>query len=146
MEIGFKRTHTMTPKPERMTSGSVGFDLVAVDAKVNYEKQYIEYKTGLSLEIPEGYGGFIFARSSISKTPHSLANAVGVIDSDYRGEIAVRMRFNEYNVSNKESDVYSIGDRIAQLVILPVPSVTFKEKTELSDTVRGSGGFGSTNK
>lgn len=142
--VKFKRTHSDAVPPRATTLGAAGFDLVAVDANVNYQKGYIEYRTGLHVAIPEGYAGFIFPRSSISKTPHSLANSVGVIDSDYRGEIAVRMRFNEYNVlAERSNEVYTVGDRVAQLVIMPVPEVHYEEN-ELDFTERGSGGFGST--
>ena len=145
LQIKFKRINSATPAPKQQTDGSAGADLVAVGAEVNYPKGYIEYKTGLKVAIPPGYAGFIFPRSSISKTVHSLANSVGVIDSDYRGEIGVRMRFNEFNsVDPAGGDVYSIGDRIAQLVIMPVPVVEYTEEDELDDTSRGTGGFGST--
>lgn len=146
MKLLFKKTHSNTPSPKKATFGAAAVDLVAVDATVNYAKGYIEYRTGLSVAIPKGYAGFIFPRSSISNTPHSLANSVGVIDSDYRGEITVRMRFGEYSCSGKESDVYSIGDRVAQMVIMAVPEVEYEEVDELDETVRGSGGYGSTGK
>lgn len=146
INVRFKRVHQLTPIPKRATLGAAAVDLTAVDAKVNYAKGYIEYRTGLSVSIPSGYAGFIFPRSSISNTPHSLANACGIIDEDYRGEITVRMRFGEYSCSGKESDVYSIGDRVAQMVIMTVPEVEYEEVDELDETMRGSGGYGSTGK
>jgi len=148
IKVKFKRTHSLTPAPKKATSGAAAVDLVAVDAEINYSKGYIEYRTGLHVAIPEGYGGFLFPRSSISKTPHSLANSVGVIDSDYRGEVGIRMRFNEYN-SVDGSGIYSVGDRVAQLVIMKLPDVEYEEIDdikELGDTDRGVGGFGSTGK
>jgi len=147
VQVKYKRTHKDTPKPSYATEGSVAVDLVAVDAKVNYEKGYIQYSTGLHIAIPEGYGGFLFPRSSISKTPHSLANSVGVIDWDYTGELLVRMRFNEYSMSMENNDdIYSIGDRVCQLIIMKTPQMSFKEVDELDETVRGAGGFGSSGK
>ena len=147
VNVKFKRIHELTPKPEGMSDGAAAADLTATGATVNYAQGYIEYNTGLCVDIPKGYAGFIFPRSSISKTPHSLANSVGVIDSDYRGEIKVRMRFNEYSVVDSSSgEIYSIGDRIAQMVIMEVPSVEYEEVDELTDTSRGKGGFGSTGK
>ena len=143
VKVKFKRTHQDTEIPCLGTKGAAAFDLVAVGATVNYAKGYIEYKTGLCVAIPKGYAGFVFPRSSISKTVHSLANSVGVIDSDYRGEILIRMRFNEYNSVDASDDIYAVGDRIAQLIIMEVPSVEFEED-ELGFTERGSGGFGST--
>lgn len=146
VKVQFKRTNPNTPVPEKASDGAVAVDLVAVDAKINYEKGYIQYSTGLHIAVPPGYGAFLFPRSSISKTPHSLANSVGVIDWDYRGELLVRMRFNEYNCLENGDDIYKIGDRICQMVIMQVPEVEYEEVDELDDTNRGAGGFGSTGK
>lgn len=98
--------------------------------------------TGIAMEIPEGYAGLIYARSGIAtKRGLAPANKVGVIDSDYRGEIMVSL----HNHSNSEQAIAD-GERIAQLVIAPFLSVEYTETDELSDTVRGAGGFGSTGK
>lgn len=123
------------------TSGSAGLDLVATDLYHNRDFDFIEYGTGLSVEIPEGYVGLLFPRSSISKTPHILANSVGVIDSDYRGEIKLRFKTKE----DREDFEYGIGDKVGQLIIMPYPKVKFEE-AELSDSSRGAKGFGSTGK
>ena len=96
--------------------------------------------TGLSVEIPEGYVGLIYARSGLAtKKGLAPANKVGVIDADYRGEIKVAL----FNQSGKEQTILA-GERIAQLVIAPFLSVTYEEAEELSSTDRGAGGFGST--
>ena len=96
--------------------------------------------TGLSMEIPEGYAGFIYARSGLaSKRGLAPANKVGVVDADYRGEVMVAL----HNHSNVEQSI-THGERIAQLVIAPFLKVDFEETDELGDTVRGVGGFGST--
>ena len=96
--------------------------------------------TGLSIEIPEGYGGFIYARSGLAtKRGLAPANKVGVIDAGYRGEIMVSL----HNHSDKPQTVEA-GERVAQLVIAPFLKAEFEEADELSDTVRGEGGFGST--
>lgn len=98
--------------------------------------------TGLALEIPEGYAGLIYARSGIAtKRGLAPANKVGVIDSDYRGEIMVSL----YNHSGQPQSIAD-GERIAQLVITPFLSVEYTETEALSDTKRGDGGFGSTGK
>ena len=98
--------------------------------------------TGLAMEIPVGYGGFIYARSGLSvKKGLAPANKVGVIDADYRGEIMVAL----YNQSGEKRSVLH-GERVAQLVIAPFLKVSFEESEELADTVRGAGGFGSTGK
>ena len=98
--------------------------------------------TGLSLEIPVGYAGLIFARSGLAcKRGLAPANKVGVIDADYRGEIMVALH-------NHTEDSVSIdaGERVAQLAIMPFLKAEFELSDELSDTVRGAGGFGSTGK
>ena len=91
------------------------------------------------MEIPEGYVGLIFPRSSISKTAHSLRNAVGVIDSGYRGEIMMKFDINTIN-----SPVYEVGDRIAQMVVAEVVQMKFLLSKDLAETERGATGFGST--
>ena len=96
--------------------------------------------TGLSVEIPEGYVGLIYARSGLAtKKGLAPANKVGVIDSDYRGEVKVAL----FNQSGKEQTV-AAGERVAQLVIAPYLAVEYQQAEELSDTARGAGGFGST--
>ena len=98
--------------------------------------------TGIALEIPEGYAGFVYARSGLAcKSGLAPANKVGVIDADYRGEVMVAL----HNHSNAERRI-ACGERIAQLVVAPFLKAEFEETDELSDTVRGAGGFGSTGK
>ena len=124
--------------PKYAKRGDAGMDLYAASFGIDQNNNYV-FGTGLAMEIPEGHVGLIFPRSSISKTAHSLRNAVGVIDSGYRGEIMLKFDINTHN-----SPVYEIGDRIGQIVILPYPQVEFEEVFELSKTTRGKGGFGST--
>ena len=126
--------------PKYAKPGDAGMDLYAVTQKFDNHGNYV-YGTGLAMEIPEGYVGLIFPRSSISKTAHSLRNAVGVIDSGYRGEIMMK-----FDINTQNSPVYEIGERVAQIIILPYPQIEFEEAWELSKTERGKGGFGSTNK
>lgn len=98
--------------------------------------------TGISLEVPVGYGGFIYARSGIAcKRGLAPANKVGVVDSDYRGEVMVAL----HNHGTADASIEN-GERVAQLVIAPFLAVDFIEAEELTDTVRGEGGFGSTGK
>jgi len=145
MKLKIKRIHGEAKLPKRSTEAAAGLDLVAVDAEICYEKGYISYRTGLCLEIPEGHVGLIFPRSSIRDTVHSFANSVAVIDADYRGEIIVSMRFNAFqSVDQEEETVYKIGDRIGQLIIMPIPIVEIEESESLSITKRGAQGFGST--
>jgi len=130
--------------PEKATAGAAAFDLFSSDI-VSSIDNFIEYGTGIAVEIPAGYVGLIFPRSSITKTNLILANSVGVIDSDYRGEVKVRFK----KVGNSKLHRFSVGERIAQLMIIELPKspefvVTPYE--DLLQTVRGSGGFGSTGK
>ena len=142
VKVNFKKLDERAVMPTYGSEFSAGADLYCVlDEDVNLapgETKLIH--TGLSMEIPEGYGGFIFARSGLaSKKGLAPANKVGVVDADYRGEIMVAL----HNHSNTEQTI-SHGERIAQLVIMPFLAAEFIECEELSETVRGEGGFGST--
>jgi dUTP pyrophosphatase len=140
LKVNFKKLSEKAVTPSKGTVDSAGLDLTAVEYHVNHDYKYIEFDTHLAIEIPKGFVGYIFPRSSISKTSHSLANSVGVIDSDYRGSIKLRMRYDEEN-QDKE---YAYGDKIGQLVIMPIPKVELNEVSELGASERGNGGFGST--
>lgn len=142
VQVNFKKLDDRATIPTYASEYSAGADLYAVcDSDVSIEPgQTVLIHTGLAMEIPQGCGGFIFARSGLaSKKGLAPANKVGVVDADYRGEIMVAL----HNHSNTVVAV-SHGERVAQLVILPYYYAVFTEKEELSDTVRGQGGFGST--
>ncbi len=119
---------------------AAGADLYACNA-VTVEPGATEFvQTGLALEVPAGYAGLVYARSGLAcKKGLAPANKVGVIDADYRGEIMVAL----YNHSSQAVEIEP-GERVAQLVITPYLTAVFEETQELSDTVRGEGGFGST--
>ena len=149
--------------------GDAGMDVTAVS--INVTDKYIEYGTGLSFELPDGYVMLIFPRSSVSKYDLSLANSVGVLDSGYRGELKLRFKRN-YRIENEPCegtnyqwtttsivnpgsaanyqwnacDWYCVGDKVGQIMILPYPTILFNEVENLDETERGSGGFGSTGK
>lgn len=129
--------------PSYAKDGDAGMDLVATSI-ISTTSTQITYGIGLALEIPKGFVGLIFPRSSIRKTRLMLSNCVGVIDSGYRGEL--QATFNKINNDSVSENDYKVGDRIAQIMIIPHPSVEFEEADELSDTERGEGGFGSTGK
>lgn len=139
MKVKFKKLHPDAVIPSKANPGDAGFDLVSVSTKFDNKSQIRNFGTGLAVEIPEGYVGYIFPRSSIYKTYFRLANCVGVIDSGYRGEIG----FN-FDIKSNAHKAYKIGDRIGQLIIMPIPEVEFVEVDELSDSSRGIGGFGSS--
>lgn len=137
-----KRLYEGVKLPTKATEGSAAFDLYAYTEAPIDAGETVKYKTGIALEIPEGRVGLIFPRSGLStKFGIRLSNCVGVIDSDYRGEIIVAL----YNDS-QEPYMVKRGDRIAQLMIVDIPKICIEEVYELSDTERGNGGFGSSGK
>ncbi len=135
MRIKIKKLHADAVIPKYAKLGDAGMDIVAVGKEVT--DKFIEYKSGLALEIPEGYVCLIFPRSSVSKKDLMLCNSVGVLDSGYRGELV--FRFQKFGEEH-----YEIGDRIGQIIIIPYPRIEFEEVAELSESERGDGGFGST--
>ena len=137
IKLKIKKINDRAKIPNYAKKGDAGIDLVATTMVSN--GYFIEYGTDLAMEIPEGYVGYIFPRSSISKTDHYLRNSVGVIDSGYRGEIKIRMSIPALGAKQ-----YKNGDKIAQLIIMKLPWVDIEEVEELSETDRGEGGFGST--
>jgi dUTP pyrophosphatase len=143
MEVKIKKLHADAVIPSYSTYGDAAMDLTAVSLTIDKYDNLVYY-TGLSMEIPYGYVGLIFPRSSVSKLELSLANSVGVIDSGYRGEIMCKFK----RLANDLSQIsgYVSGDRVAQIMIIPKPEIYFVEVDELSDSVRGEGGFGSTGK
>ena len=145
--INIKKTNENAKIPTYGSEFAAGADLYAV---IHNEENKVEIlpgetafiDTGIVMEIPNGYVGLVYARSGLScKQGLAPANKVGVIDSDYRGNIMVAL----YNQSN-ETRIVSEGDRIAQIIIQPVEQFEFKVKGKLSDTTRGNGGFGSSGK
>jgi len=153
MKIKFKKLNDRAKIPFYANEGDAGMDLLATTVKRS--SNFYEYGTGLAMEIPKGYVGLLFPRSSISNTDHYLRNSVGVIDSGYRGEIKIRMSAPDthfyqqvYNLPQDKLDrkEYNIGDKIAQLVIIKLPWVDIEEVENLNDSDRGEGGFGSSGK
>ena len=140
MLVKIKKLQENAIIPSYSKIGDAGLDLTATNISYN-NGLFLEYGTGLAIEIPEGFAGFIFPRSSISNYNLTLCNSVGVIDSNFRGEIKLRFK-TSYNTQRYRE--YNIGDRIGQLVILPVPKIEFELTEELKETIRGSSGFGSS--
>jgi dUTP pyrophosphatase len=128
--------------PSFAKQGDACVDLIAVSKKE--EIDYIQYGTGLAMEIPEGYVGLIFPRSSISNQDLNLANSVGVVDSGYRGEFICRFKKYFNKEKNSIRTEYKIGDKIAQLMIIPIPQIEFEKVDKLSESERGNSGFGSS--
>ena len=136
--VKVKKLHENAIIPSYSKPGDAGMDLTITEIKENNFRQ-ISYGFGIALEIPLGYVGLVFPRSSVKNQDLLLSNCVGVIDSGYRGEI--QSTFKKTDPSEK---FYKVGERGAQIIILPYPQVFMVESDELSDTERGTGGFGST--
>lgn len=172
MKVRIKKLHKDAIIPQYAKKGDAGMDLTAVDYYYDTDG-CIVYKTGLAVEIPDGFVGLVFPRSSVSKKDLLLTNGVGVIDSGYRGEILAKFKpvaFFEPNDDTEFDDdkfkscaqvhlpqsdgeyvyenafKYNLGERIAQLIIMPYPQIEFEEVEELTKTDRGDGGFGSSGK
>lgn len=186
MKVKVKKLREDAVLPSKAHATDAGFDLTAVSRVFDAEGN-VTYGFGLAFEIPEGYVGLIFPRSSICRKDLALSNAVGVIDSHYRGEVSAKFKPTLIVASNKDVGIdetdwygidettwddqfvtfygrqrcypdvspkgipfpprlYEVGERIAQMIIMPIPQVELEETDELSETDRGCGGYGSTGK
>jgi dUTP pyrophosphatase len=154
MKVRIKKLSELAVVPSYAKDGDAGMDLIATSIISDTPTQ-ITYGLGVALEIPKGFVGLVFPRSSIRKTGLQLSNSVGVIDSGYRGELQATFNklfggeamYDEMKVKEiQPNDFYKVGDRVAQIMIIPHPPIEFEEVDELSDTERGEGGFGSTGK
>ena len=163
MKVKIKKLHPDAVIPAYAKTGDAGMDLTAVSMKTD-EYGNICYGTGLAFEIPEGYVGLVFPRSSIYKSNLNLSNSVGVIDSGYRGEVSFKfniihnvsswLKFKWQKLFKKDPmnvpvmtlgfNKYKVGDRIGQIIIMPYPQIEFEEVEQLSQTERGTQGYGSS--
>lgn len=139
MKIRFKKLDPKAVVPHRAHDTDAGFDLTCISVEEDRRHNCVSYGTGIAVEIPSGYVGLIFPRSSVYKEDIALTNCVGVIDSGYRGEIKAKFRILQPHIHR-----YTEGDRIGQMIILPYPEVEYEEAEELSDSDRGTGGYGSS--
>ena len=135
LEINVQKIHPNAIIPTYARPDDAGMDITAIGRAIT--ENYIEYKTGLAFEITKGYVCLIFPRSSITKKDLMLKNSVGILDSGYRGELIFRFQKNG-------EQIYEVGDKIGQIMIIPYPEIKFHEVSELSETARGEDGFGST--
>lgn len=166
MDIKIKKLHPNAVIPSYAKEGDAGLDLVATSKSFD-EYGNIVYGTGLAFEIPTGYVGLFFPRSSNARTNLYLTNSVGVIDSGYRGEVMAKYKCvhnttsrlkwwwqtkvlkrenSNFIINTLTSNAYNVGDRIGQLIVVPYPYITLLESESLSETERGEGGYGSTGK
>ena len=159
--IGFKKLVPEAQAPYQKYVTDAGYDLTAVS--INETEDYIEYGTGIALEIPKRMVGLVFPRSSVTENDLMLKNCVGVIDSHYRGEVRCRFYNTKEHLDYVQLDLfngtsnhihqprlnrklYKVGDRVCQIIFLTLPEIKIIEKRELSLTDRGDGGFGHTGK
>ena len=142
LEVMVARTDDGARLPTRGSEYAAGWDLYAFEEYVVPFRKSVKLRTGLRVAIPVGYEGQVRARSSLGSKGLILPHSIGTIDADYRGELFVLMTW----IGEGESYRVNAGERIAQLLISPIPEVSFKEVSieQLGDTKRGDGGFGST--
>lgn len=153
MKVKIKKLYEDSILPTKAHTTDAGYDLYA-HSKSYDDDGNVVYGSGVAMEIPQGYVGFVFPRSSNAKKDLILSNSVGVIDSGYRGEISFKFKFapissthaQELHLSFAYSRRYGIGDRIGQIIIMPYPDIEFVEVEELSDSDRGDGSYGSSGK
>jgi dUTP pyrophosphatase len=137
--IKVKKLHPNAVIPSYSKVGDAGMDLT-ITSQIENTTFSISYGFGIAMEIPKGYVGLIFPRSSVRNQDLILSNCVGVIDSGYRGELQATFK----KTQGLDSVLYNVGERGAQIIILPYPTIYMTEVPELSNTERGTGGFGST--
>ena len=160
MKVKVKKLNPNAELPKYAHYGEdMGADITAISVEYQADRDRFVYHTGLSFEVPKGFGMLIFPRSSNTKTESYLPNSIGVLDAGYRGELMFIYKLrdslkpiingideehrNEFIINNYAP--YQVGDRIGQVIIIPYPIIDYIEAEELSETVRGTGGFGSTN-
>ena len=141
MKIKIKKINPFAIAPTKAHATDAGFDLYATSKTYDNDNNVV-YGCGLAFEIPEGYMGLVFPRSSNAKKSLLLSNSVGVIDAGYRGEVTAKFK-RLYPISQGE---YAIGERFAQLLVMPITAVEYEEAEELSESERGVGGYGSSGK
>ena len=137
MKVKVKKLVPEAKIPKYAKEGDAGLDLTVTSVEDLELLDYTKYGFGLAFEIPVGYVGLLFPRSSCYKKDQVMSNAVGVIDSSYRGEVSAVM-------IGMSDEKYEVGERAAQLIIMPYQQIELEEAEELSETERGQGGFGST--
>lgn len=163
IKVKIKKLNEDAVIPTYSKDGDAGMDLVATSKSYDEDGNAV-YGTGLAFEIPKGFVGLVFPRSSNAKKQLLLSNSVGVIDSGYRGEVMLKFKSSASSFSlktlfklifnqdakttliNNYKISYNVGERIGQIIILPYPQIEFEEAEKLSETERGKGGYGSTGK
>lgn len=138
MKVNIKKLHADAVIPKYAKESDAGLDLTATSI-IQEDENRIVYGTGIAMEIPDGFVGLVYPRSSIRKYDLVLSNSVGVIDAGYRGEIQAT-----FLKTDMTGNSYKVGDRIAQIIIMEYPTIVFQEVEELTESERGTGGHGSS--
>ena len=144
MIVKIKKLNDKAVMPTKANSTDAGLDLTCTDITTEVGEDAVMslvYHTGIAIEIPEGYVGLLFQRSSVSRKSLSMTNAVGVIDAGYRGEIMAKFKVNTTSIPA----IYKPDERFAQLIIMPIPQVELQWSEVLTESDRGEGGYGSSN-
>lgn len=144
MKVKIKKLVDNAVIPAYATEGSAGMDITATSVSFDKDNNVV-YGCGLAFEIPKGYVGLLFPRSSNAKKDLLLSNSVGCLDSDFRGEVLFKFKRTKKGWFKKEK-IYEVGDRIGQIIIIKHPTIEFVESEKLSETERGTGGYGHTGK
>lgn len=140
MEIKIKKMAENAVVPKKANRTDAAYDFTAVSEHIDIVNRTLTYNLGWAVEIPPGHVGLLFPRSSIANKDIALTNSVGVVDSGYRGELMAKFK----NTVPSRARKYEVGDRVVQLIVLPIPEVKLVVAETLSDSDRGAGGFGSS--
>lgn len=142
MKVKIKKLCDNAVMPTKAHATDAGFDLYCTSKEVDWDKRQIICHTGLAFEIPVGYVGLLFPRGSVSNKPLIMSDSIGVINAGCREEVTAK--FNITDMRQSGMNHYQVGNKVAQIIIIPYPEIEFEEADELSETDRGTGGYGST--
>lgn len=143
LKIKIKKLNPSAVIPTKAHDADAGFDLTAISRTTDDHGNWV-YDTGIAMSIPEGHVGLLFMRSSVAKKSQILTNAVGVVDSGYLGPITLKMKPIIQDIKYTQARPYEVGERIAQIIILPIPKVEFDITDDLGSSERGTGNYGSS--
>lgn len=145
MKVQFKKLNANASVPTKAHDQDAGFDLKAVSRSMDDHGNWV-YGTGIAIRIPDNHVGLLFMRSSVAKKSQILTNAVGIIDAGYLGEITFKMKPIIQDVRYTQARPYEIGEKIGQIIIIPIPSIEFEEVQDLGTSERGTANYGSSGK
>lgn len=145
MKVQFKKLNANASVPTKAHDQDAGYDIKAISRTIDDHGNWV-YGTGLAIRIPDNHVGLLFMRSSVAKKSQILTNAVGIIDAGYLGEITFKMKPIIQDIRYTQARPYEIGEKIGQIIIMPIPSIEFEEVYDLGVSERGIGNYGSSGK